>query len=162
VNVRSDEQEGDKLKVTGFESHFGDPETQALMPLLRDAGLNWHDTLLQTADGRLDPAALTRLTGRVAVCVTLADPAIKGNMTGTRILGLDQQRDDVVITQGRTKKWFREVHSTKGDAVSVTAIGGSFQEARGKAYDAIGPEGVKFYGAVVRKEVAAMFIPATA
>ncbi|MEX1279405.1 MAG: phosphoribosylamine--glycine ligase [Acidimicrobiia bacterium] len=124
-------------KVIEFNCRLGDPETQAVLPLLETDLLG---VLADAAAGRLDPAPLD-FSGRAAVNVVLAAGGYPHSpRTGDAISGLGEVDDpDVLVFHAGTTRDERGVLRTAGGRVlSVVGLGDDVGEARARAYDAAG------------------------
>jgi phosphoribosylamine--glycine ligase len=137
-------------KVLEFNCRFGDPETQAVLPRLRtdllvaleasatDDGLR--DVELEWADDW-------------AVTVVLASAGYPASSSqGDVIRGLDRL-DGVEVTHAGTALRDGEVVTAGGRVLNVTALGGSVEEARERAYAAV--RQIDFEGVQYRTDIAA-------
>ncbi len=147
----------DGPKVLEFNARFGDPETQAILPRLKSDLL----PLLQaTIDGKLDTMQI-EWDPRPAVCVILASDGYPGAYaTGKTITGLedaaspDDREGDVFVFQAGTRQDGNGKTVTSGGRVlGVTALGATIEEARARAYEAVGR--IRFEGAYFRRDIAA-------
>ena len=142
----------DGPKVLEFNCRFGDPETQALMPLLATAPA---ERLLGCAQGTLGDGAI-ELDPLACVTVVLASGGYPGeHRTGFEISGLDAAAATpgaIVFHSGTAERRGRVV-TAGGRVVSVSAVGGSFAEARDRAYEAASH--VEFEGRYHRTDIAA-------
>jgi phosphoribosylamine--glycine ligase len=139
------------LQTIEFNARFGDPETQAVLPLLESDLL---ELMLATIEGRLDPAAI-RWKPQKAVCVVMAASAYPDRVPkGLPIEGLEDARDPnvVVFHAGTTRKDDRIV-TDGGRVLGVTGIGETFTAAYEAAYDAVAR--IHFEGAQYRRDIAA-------
>ena len=125
----------DGPKLIEYNARFGDPETQALMPRLRDDILT---LLLATVDGTLDKVSVRWRTD-FALTVVLAAKGYPGDyVKGTEIRGLDQDfGEDLQIFHAGTTSRQGRILATGGRVLNVTALGKSVTEARQKAYAAV-------------------------
>jgi phosphoribosylamine--glycine ligase len=131
-----------------FNCRFGDPETQAVLPLLDE---DLVELMLACADGKLGRGALKPKAG-AAVCVTLAagEYPARGSK-GLPIQGLESVEDAFVFHAGTAKadgKWV----TNGGRVLSVTGVGKDLPEARAKAYAAVAK--LDFAGMQYRKDIA--------
>ena len=144
-------------KVLEFNARFGDPECQALMMRLQS---DLVEVMLATVDQKLDQITL-KWDPRTAVTVVLAsegygwkpDDQVK---KGVEITGLEEagKVQDVMIFHGGTARDAGGKLVTSGGRVlSVTALGSSVEDARGKAHEAIGK--IHFAGMQYRKDIGA-------
>ncbi|MDR3348535.1 MAG: phosphoribosylamine--glycine ligase [Acidaminococcales bacterium] len=125
----------DGLKVIEFNARFGDPETQALLPLL-DGDLA--EILLSCAEGRLHEARMA-WKKEAAVCVALASGGYPGRYAqGFPIKGLDAAGalSGVTVFHAGTKKRGGEIVTAGGRVLGVAAVGADIKNARDMAYRA--------------------------
>jgi len=137
-----------------FNCRFGDPETQAVLPLLDEDLL---ELMLACAVGKLGKGVLKPKAG-AAVCVTLASgeyPA-RGSK-GVAIRGLEDVQDAFVFHAGTAKADGRWV-TNGGRVLSVTGLGKDLAEARAKAYAAATQ--IAFDGMQYRKDIGMEKVPA--
>jgi phosphoribosylamine--glycine ligase len=139
----------DGPKVLEFNVRLGDPEAEAVLPLLETDLL---DLLEAALEGRLEGAKPAWREGGSA-CVVMAAPGypeapVKGVPVelppalpeGAAVLHAGTARDD----RGR-------LVSSGGRVLAVTALGGSLDEALVRAYRAV--EGINFPGALYRRDI---------
>ena len=122
-------------RLIEYNARFGDPETQVLMPRLKDDLLT---LLLASADGTLDKMSV-RWRDEVALTVCLCSKGYPGEFTkGNPINGLDKDfgADIEVFHAGTTVKNGALV-SSGGRVLNVTALGKSVKEAQVAAYAAV-------------------------
>ena len=116
-----------------YNVRFGDPETQAMLPLLQDDLLA---LLLACAEGDL-PARPVRFADAAAVTVVMAAAGYPGPpRTGGVIRGLDQL-NDVIVTHAGTRLHDGDLVAAGGRVLNVTALGSSVRDARARAYAAL-------------------------
>lgn len=137
------------LRVLEFNCRFGDPETQAVLPLLESDLL---EICLACAEGRLQDAQVCWGEG-AAVCVVLASAGYPyRSETGRPIHGLDQLGEKAICFQAGTQTRAGQVVTAGGRVCGVTARGGTLSEAVAAAYQ--GVEVVEFEGRQYRKDIA--------
>jgi phosphoribosylamine--glycine ligase len=141
---------GEGPKVLEFNSRFGDPEAQALLPRL---------------DGDLLPilAAVARGTGlpgaarwrpEAAVSVVLASGGYPGEyQTGKPISGIDEAEAlaDVVVFHAGTAVKDGVLVTAGGRVLDVTALGKDIPAAIERAYEAVGK--ISFEGIHYRRDI---------
>ena len=140
----------DDLKVLEFNCRFGDPETQAILPLLENDLL---EVLEASVDGRLHEIELRwrRLT---SVCVVMAAQGYPGAYErGLPIEGLDAAAalDDVVVFHAGTRTVDGQVLTDGGRVLGVTAWASDLRAARDRAYTAVGR--IHWPGAFARQDI---------
>jgi phosphoribosylamine--glycine ligase len=137
-------------KVIEFNCRFGDPETQAILPLL-DSDLV--QIFLSIIEGELELADIRWREG-AAACVVLASGGYPGEYEkGRPISGLRTPKDDedVFLFHAGTR-WVRDHYVTNGGRVlGVTAVGKDVQGAVSKVYQEI--DKVRFEGMHYRRDI---------
>jgi phosphoribosylamine---glycine ligase len=126
-------QQGPKL--IEYNARFGDPETQVLMPRLRDDLLTM---LLASVDGTLDNIS-ARWRPETALTVVLCSKGYPGEfLRGSIIKGLSQDfGKDVEVFHAGTAIDGEFIVSNGGRVLDVTALGDTPREAQAKAYAAV-------------------------
>jgi len=127
---------GEGPKVVEFNCRFGDPETEAVLPLIDGA---FARMLAGAAVGRLDPSAVSRRGGAV-VSVALVDEGYPERvMGGGTIEGLDALTggDGVWVFHAGTARADGRWHVRSGRAAHVVAVGETLALARANAYAAV-------------------------
>lgn len=138
----------DGPKVVEFNSRFGDPEAQVVLPLLESDLL---DVLLAVVEGKLDCVDI-RWSDKSAVCVIAASAGYPGDYRkGVPIEGLDRVRDAIVFHAGTARDGDRIV-TNGGRVLGVTALGATIAEARAKAYEQLAH--IRFDGMHYRTDIA--------
>jgi phosphoribosylamine--glycine ligase len=139
-------------KVLEFNVRFGDPEAQAVLPLVESDLL---DLMEATARGRLETASIS-LRDASCVCVVLASEGYPGRpKTGRTIMGLRNIRDDdpdLMVFHAGTSHDGKVWRTSGGRVLGVTALGARLEEARFKAYDAV--RRIRFAGMQFRRDIA--------
>jgi len=127
-------------KVIEFNCRFGDPEIQAILPLLETP----LETLcLACVQGKLADLPPIQWRSGTSACVVMAAGGYPGNYRqGDAITGLDAatQSGAVVFHAGtrlRTETGSPTIVTSGGRVLVVTAVGETFNHAFAKVYDAI-------------------------
>ena len=141
-------------KVIEYNCRFGDPETQAVLPLLETDLL---EIMLATEDGRLAEVPV-RFRGGSACCVVLASEGYPGAyQTGYEIsLGGADRAENVFVYHAGTKLEQGRLVTSGGRVLGVTAVGTDARAARYAAYAAAGR--IRFDHAFYRRDIGARAI----
>jgi len=138
-------------RVLEFNVRFGDPETQVLLPRLKNDLL---EVFLAVCDGRLEEITLA-WDPRPAVCVVMASGGYPGDYQKDKpILGLPAaaQLKDVTVFHGGTVLRDGAVLTSGGRVLGVTAVGKDLRQAKARAYEAV--DHIRFDGAHYRRDIA--------
>ncbi|MFC1511952.1 phosphoribosylamine--glycine ligase [Candidatus Latescibacterota bacterium] len=140
----------DGPKVIEYNCRFGDPETQAVLPLLEgDLG----EIMIACATGVLADVSL-RTSNLFALCVVIASGGYPGTYEkGKVITGLEEAAgiEGVQVFHAGTKRIDGSIISAGGRVLGITGIGADFAEARRRAYDAVGV--IQFENSFYRKDI---------
>ena len=135
-------------KVLEFNCRFGDPEIQALLPLVKTDIV---DLMLESAEGRLKDKPLD-IAPLHSACVIMASGGYPGRYkTGKVIRGLDQVPDDVWVFHAGTKLSGGKIVTSGGRVLGVTSTGATLSEALDRVYGAMGK--ITFDGAYYRRDI---------
>ena len=148
----------DGPRVLEFNCRFGDPETQAVLPLL-DGDLL--PLLAGAASGALGPGSVSAGSG-AAVTVVLAAAGYPGSVeTGVEIRGIDAARETgALVFHAGTALRDGAIVSAGGRVLNVTGLGASVGEARERAFDAV--RLIDFPGAQLRRDIGLRAVEAVA
>jgi len=142
-------------KVIEYNVRFGDPEAQAVMPLIDG---DFASVLSAAADGDLSGRSIERRAG-VSVGVVLAAAGYPGTVkSGSAISGLDAAAPvpDVAVFHAGTALRDGQVVTAGGRVLTVVATAAGYQAAIDRAYQAVGLisfEGMQFRRDIGRKAV---------
>jgi phosphoribosylamine--glycine ligase len=138
----------DGPRVLEYNCRFGDPETQAILPLLKTDLI---DITEACATGTLNQIAIQWKQG-AAACVVIASEGYPGQYPGgCEIHGLSRPLKDAVIFQAGTKLSEGKVVTAGGRVLGVTGFGDNFREAIDHAYQAVGK--IEFKGMQYRTDI---------
>jgi len=142
------------VRVVEFNARFGDPETQALLPLL-DSSLA--ALLHGAATGTLGEVGLPVWRDGAAVTVVVAAHGYPVSpRTGDRITGVEtaQAIEGVdVIHAGTAWDASGDLVTAGGRVLTITAVGADLPQARQRAYDGVAQIGID--GSQFRTDIAA-------
>ena len=133
-------------RVLEYNVRLGDPETQAVLPLLENDLL---DVLEAVADGRLHELDL-RWSQESAACVVMAAPGYPGPYEKGVPLDIPEL-DGVTVFHAGTAWQGGRLVSSGGRVLGVTAVGKDLRAALGRAYG--GAAEVGFPGAQYRRDL---------
>jgi phosphoribosylamine--glycine ligase len=140
---------GQDIKVLEFNVRFGDPETQALLPLL-DGKLG--DLFSASVNGSLTKNTMT-FTDKHAITVVMASGGYPGSYKkGMEIKGLDDVSKDLLVFHAGTKRENGKIVTDGGRVLTVTAVSDNLIRARELLYSGIGV--ISFENGFFRKDIA--------
>ncbi|AFV75651.1 phosphoribosylamine--glycine ligase [Thermus oshimai JL-2] len=142
-------------KVLEFNARFGDPEAQALLPLLEN---DLVELALKVAEGRLAGTRLSWKEGASA-CVVLAAPGYPESPKKGIPLHLPEPPEGVLLFHAGTRREEGRLVSAGGRVLNVVGLGATLEEALERAYGFIPRIG--FPGAVYRKDIGARALKAS-
>ncbi len=137
----------DGPKVVEFNARFGDPEAEAVLPLLQ-SDLAQH--CLDAANGRLDPHTV-RFSNEASAVVILAAPGYPGDPVRGVPLGLPGVGENEIIYHAGTREVGGELQSSGGRVLAVTAVAPNLNTALARAYALA--DRVEFAGAQLRRDI---------
>lgn len=139
-----------ELMTLEFNARFGDPETQAVLPLLKTDLI---DIFLAVIQGSLDQTKIV-WSSDACVGVVMASGGYPGEYnTGFPIKGLDNVDKDVLIFHAGTKLGDDGIVYTNGGRVlTMVGVGTDISEARAKVYRNL--PNIYFKGYHYRKDIA--------
>lgn len=135
-------------KVVEFNCRFGDPEIQAIVPLIETDLI---DMMNAAIDGRLSDMQVEIKKGS-AVCVVMASGGYPGKYEKGKVIhGLSREYPDTMVFHAGTD-FVKGQHVTSGGRVlGVTSVGNTITEAIRTAYHAVGK--ITFDGAYYRRDI---------
>ncbi|MBV8849315.1 MAG: phosphoribosylamine--glycine ligase [Methylobacteriaceae bacterium] len=126
----------DGPKLIEFNTRFGDPETQVMLPRLESDLLS---LMQQCARGKLTTDAV-RLLDETALTVVMAADGYPGTpKKGTEIRGVEkaERMPHVIVTHAGTRRDGKRLLADGGRVLNVTALAPNLAEARRRAYAAV-------------------------
>lgn len=141
----------DGPKVLEYNVRFGDPEAQAILPLVDEDPL---ELFLAAARGALEARAVRVRPGAALVVVLAAAGYPADPRRGDLLEGLDEAArvpGAMVFHAGTALDEAGRFRTAGGRVLGVTGIGADFAEARERAYAAA--ERVRFAGCQLRRDI---------
>jgi phosphoribosylamine---glycine ligase len=138
-------------KVLEFNCRFGDPETQAILPLLATPLV---DLLLACTEQRLAALSPIEWKSAVSTCVTIAAQGYPGNYErGKVISGIDiATNEGTLVFHAGTQLKQNRVVTDGGRVLSVTSTAPDFASSIDRAYQ--GVKAINFEGMYYRQDIA--------
>ena len=150
--------DGEDVNVLEYNTRFGDPETQALIPLIQDDIVPLLNCAARGTLHGVEPLSISKKESVHVVMTSKGYPEIIGNnmRLGTEISlpeNLPEQKvdDNAVLFIAGAKKQDGGWVNSGGRVLGVTGLGETREEARKQAYKAI--EDIRFEGAYWRKDI---------
>ena len=141
----------DGPKVVEYNTRFGDPETQVVLPRMETDII---DVFNACIDGTLDNTEL-KFADNAAVCVVMASGGYPSSYEKGKVIhGLDffAGREDLYCFHAGSKfSESGEVITNGGRVLGITALAPTLKEARKKAYEAV--QKVSFDKAFYRRDI---------
>ncbi|NJM98624.1 MAG: phosphoribosylamine--glycine ligase [Phormidesmis sp. RL_2_1] len=139
-------------KVIEFNCRFGDPETQAVLPLLETP---LEDIVMACCEKKLDRLPPFSWKNAASACVVMAaegypGPCKKG-LSIDGIANVEADDADVVVFHAGTRLSQEGLMSTGGRVLGVSAIAPDFSAALAKAYRAV--DNIQFPGSYYRRDI---------
>lgn len=137
-------------QVIEFNVRFGDPETQAVLPLLES---DFYLLLQAAATGKLHELPELKWQNASAACVVMASRGYPGDYEGgVPITGLDQSEDNqALVFHAGTRLTDQGWLTNGGRVLNVVGLGKTLDEALVHAYQRI--EAISFNGAQYRRDI---------
>jgi phosphoribosylamine--glycine ligase len=137
-------------KVIEFNCRLGDPETQVILPLMKN---DFAQLVSSAVDGTLDSETL-EWEDAYAVCVVMTSGGYPGEYEkGREINGLRDIKDqDALVFHAGTKFENRRFFTNGGRVLGVTAVDEHIDNAVAKAYETV--ERIRFDGRHYRTDIA--------
>ena len=140
----------DGPKVIEYNSRFGDPETQVVLPRLKTDLVDIIDAVIDEKLGEIE----IEWDNGASACVIMASGGYPGSYEkGKAINGLDEngQVDGVTVYHAGTKLQGNDIVTSGGRVLGVTGKGDTLEQALNKAYEAV--DKISFEGAFWRTDI---------
>jgi phosphoribosylamine--glycine ligase len=148
----------DGPSVLEFNCRFGDPETQALLPLFEGDLL---EVLASAARGDLSGARVSFAPGAAVTVVLAAERYPDEGVRGGEIMGVDEaEAAGALVFHAGTARHGERLVTNGGRILAVTGLGPTVEAARIAAYDAAGR--IEFPEMRYRNDIAAAAATGTA
>jgi phosphoribosylamine---glycine ligase len=135
--------------VIEFNCRFGDPETQAVLPLIKSDFLQ---LLISSSDGKVKEYEIETYN-EFACCVVLASKGYPDAFESGKIIsGLDKVDSDCLIFHSGTKAEGEKILTGGGRVLSVVCKGNTLQDAVSKCYK--NAELINFENKYLRRDIA--------
>uniref|UniRef100_U3JI50 phosphoribosylformylglycinamidine cyclo-ligase n=1 Tax=Ficedula albicollis TaxID=59894 RepID=U3JI50_FICAL len=138
------------VKILNFKCQFGDPQCQAILPLLKN---DFYEVIQAAIDGKLCSCMPAWSENRTAVCVVMASPGYPGDSDkGMEVTGLLQAEAlGLQVFHGGTALKDGRVVTSGGRVLSITAVRQDLMEALGEANRGVAT--IHFQGATFRRDI---------
>ncbi len=134
-------------KVIEYNSRFGDPETQVILPMLKTDLMEIFEAVV---DERLGDVQIEWEQG-ACVCVVLASGGYPEHYEKGKEITFGDLDNDVVLCHAGTAEKDGKIVTSGGRVLGVCAKGADIEEARQKAYRNAGK--IHFEGMYYRKDI---------
>jgi len=155
IGVMLAQQRGGDPVVIEYNARFGDPETEVVLTILAQAGVDVYE-LLKSTDNKLNTSLLDGLNiNQSALTICFASAGYpESSHKGDEILGLDTKfPDGVFVHHAATALVDGKVVTNGGRVLYVTAVADTIDNAAASAYSVIGEHGVHFESMQYRTDI---------
>ena len=135
------------MKVIEYNSRFGDPETQVVLPMLET---DLMDVFEAVTDERLSEIEVKWKKG-ACVCVVLASGGYPLDYEKGKEITIGELDGDIVLCHAGTKMKDGKLVTAGGRVMGVCARGETLEDARQKVYKNV--EKISFEGMFYRKDI---------
>ncbi len=136
-------------KLIEYNVRFGDPETQAVLPLLET---DLAKIFISAVEGKLTEKLVSWKAGNTSICVVAASGGYPGKYEeGKLITGLEQVKNSLVFQAGTKMTAKNQIVTAGGRVLNLVHIGNNIMEAIAGAYDDI--QKIRFDGIYYRKDI---------
>ncbi|MBE9227727.1 phosphoribosylamine--glycine ligase [Phormidium sp. LEGE 05292] len=144
-----------ELKVLEFNCRFGDPETQAVLPMLETP---LEELMLACVEQRLAEMPPISWKSGACVCVVMSSSGYPGDYPkGKEITGISSAESTGAVVFHAGTKFDQTLVTDGGRVLGVTAIGDNISSAKALAYKAV--DRIQFAGAYYRRDISNKAIP---
>ena len=139
--------DGKDVKVLEYNARFGDPETQSILPRMKN---DLFDVFEAVIDGKLNTIKL-EWDNRAAVCVMLASGGYPENYKKGVPITIGNLDGDIILFHSGTAAKDGGLVTNGGRVLGVTCLADTLQNARDKVYANI--KHINFDGMHYRKDI---------
>ena len=137
----------DGYKVIEYNSRFGDPETQVILPMLKTDLMEIFEAIV---DERLEEVEIEWESG-ACVCLVLASGGYPEHYEKGKEIAVGDLDEDVVLCHAGTAMKDGKLVTSGGRVLGVCAKGADIEAARKKVY--ANAEKISFEGMYYRKDI---------
>ncbi len=138
---------GDEPKVIEYNVRMGDPETEVVLPRIKN---DLADLFSKLASGQLDEVALDVDSRTAVTVVAVSEGYPEAYEKEKAITGLDNESESIVFHAG-TKNSGAVTLTNGGRVLAVTSFGENHQKATKKSYTTL--KDIRFSGIHYRKDI---------
>ena len=120
-----------KAKVLEYNTRFGDPETEVVLPRFKSDLI---DIMLKCIQGNLSEDDLQWEDEKCVTVILASGGYPESYEKGKEITGINDVDEDIIIFHGGTKLQENRIVTDGGRVLAVTALGTTLDEARNKVY----------------------------
>lgn len=136
------------VKVIEYNCRFGDPEAQAVLPLLKTDLFEIVKAVCSETLGGIK----NERTGKYSACVVMASGGYpEGYETGKLISGLENTGENVTVYHAGTQKKDGGYYTSGGRVLGITGTGETLEKALSETYSAV--KEIGFEKAYYRKDI---------
>lgn len=137
----------DGVKVIEYNARFGDPETQAVLPLLES---DLCEIMLATIDGTLDKLDI-KWKNKVGFSVVVASGGYPEHVIKGYEIEIGKLDKDIILYHAGTKEENGKLYTNGGRVFNLSVVADSIEKAREKVYSNI--DKIKFTGSRYRSDI---------
>ncbi|NLJ57800.1 MAG: phosphoribosylamine--glycine ligase [Tissierellia bacterium] len=141
--------ENNKAKVLEYNTRFGDPETEVVLPRLES---DLVDIMLKCIEGNLNENDLKWKDEKCLTVVLASGGYPEKYEKGKEITGLNEVSEDIIVFHGGTKLSGDKLLTNGGRVLAITSMGKTLEEAKKKVYENINK--IKFDKMQYRRDIA--------
>lgn len=123
--------ENNQAKVLEYNTRFGDPETEVVLPRLKS---DLVEIMLKCIEGNLSEEDLQWKDEQCVTVVLASGGYPESYEKGKQITGLNEVDENIIIFHGGTKLSGVKTITDGGRVLAVTAMGSDIEEAKNKVY----------------------------